>query len=263
MYWMVTAGVTTMITLVTVGTCSLGAPEVQDFDAVAVPETSDDSAPAPKERLVLQQQSTVELSGDATVGAWDCVSDQVRGKIAPDADVNAIQAVFDRVQRSIEADEYPSDRSITMPDDYEFASYVRVTVRSFDCGNAKMERDMFAALKTEEHPTIEYRLTAVDTIEPMRINGEQDEEDATRPMATLRLATRGDLLLAGVTRQIEMDVIVERMNDGQWSILGRKQLNMTDFNVKPPTALFGFIRADKTVEVVFNLVVGKQDAAKP
>jgi hypothetical protein len=68
----------------------------------------------------------------------------------------------------------------------------------------------------------------------------------------------GELTLAGEQREIEMVVVAERLADGRFTLVGSRELKMTDFNITPPSALFGLIKAKDTVEVVFDLMIGEQ-----
>jgi hypothetical protein len=55
-----------------------------------------------------------------------------------------------------------------------------------------------------------------------------------------------------------MDVTAARSSDGGVRAEGTLPLLMTDFGVKPPTALLGTLRTDNKFTVKFSLVVGPQ-----
>lgn len=97
-----------------------------------------------------------------------------------------------------------------------------------------MDRLIGEALKVDEHPTITYELT----------NAVQDGES---------LATTGNLTLAGVTREIAMDVQAERQADGSVRFTGSTPLKMTDYELQPPTAMFGALRTADDVTVHFDV----------
>src|SRR5690554_7280057 len=62
-----------------------------------------------------------------------------------------------------------------------------------------------------------------------------------------------DLTLAGVTRQIQMDVNVEETSEGI-RYTGSVPLKMSDFEIRPPTAMFGALRTGDEVTVGFDVV---------
>lgn len=264
MSWLAVGAMIAAAALGGAGTCSPHRLHTPASESAAVREQPDDVR-STKPAFVLEPESRVELAGGATIGAWKCESNRVQGAIAPDADVDAIVAVFDRLRRGIDQNDETANDSITIPEDYDFATQVRVPISSFDCGDPRMERDMFEALKSNAHPTIAYQLTAVENIRAVREvqEDEQKDEQAVQADPVLRFMTRGELLLAGVTREIEMDVVVRRIDDERWSLIGRKQLKMSDFDVTPPSAFLGLIRAHDTVEVTFNLVAARPEAEQP
>ena len=120
------------------------------------------------------------------------------------------------------------------PDDLDAVEdfRLRIPVSAFYCGNPIMESDLRRALKAQQHPMIEFSF----------VRGIGD-----------RIA--GDLTLAGVTRRIELTVSAERLSPTRFRICAELPLRMTDFAIKPPTALFGAIRARDRLTVSFDLIL--------
>jgi hypothetical protein len=112
---------------------------------------------------------------------------------------------------------------------------LRLEIDSFDCGKNGINRDFRKALRSDEYPNIDIRLVKV-----IRTEGEPVEADVA-------------ISLAGATNQYTValqDVSV----DGEAAIIGGTQIiNMTDFGIAPPTALFGLIKVDNTLEINFTL----------
>lgn len=104
-----------------------------------------------------------------------------------------------------------------------------------------MDRLMHEALKVSEHPTITYEL--VDAVP----NGDGSA-----------LTTTGNLTLAGVTKEIEMDVAVEETDNGR-RYTGTAPLKMSDFDMKPPVAMFGALRTANDVTVGFDVFFAPAD----
>ena len=103
-----------------------------------------------------------------------------------------------------------------------------------------MDRLMYEALKTTEHPTIVYELASA-AVGPW--NG-----------GRAQVATKGRLTIAGVTKDIEATVQAERLPNGRIRFTGSYPLRMSDFDVTPPTAMFGALRTGDAVVVHFELV---------
>lgn len=104
-----------------------------------------------------------------------------------------------------------------------------------------MDRLMHGALKSSEHPTISFVL---------------EEAAAGSPGAdgSFTMDTRGKLTLAGETRDIEMKVTGQRMDDGKVRFTGTYPLTMSDYGIDPPTAMFGALRTGDDVVVHFDVV---------
>lgn len=122
------------------------------------------------------------------------------------------------------------------------AAVVTIPVTSIKSEHAKMDKLMAEALKAKQHPEIRYEL-----VETTQIPNAQ----------TFTVKTRGKLTIAGVTREIAMDVQGTRGADGRYVLTGTAPVRMTSFGIKPPTAMMGTIKAGDDVTVTFRWVVEK------
>lgn len=121
---------------------------------------------------------------------------------------------------------------------------VSVLVRGLLSGRGSiMDDKMYAALKDDEHPNIEFKVTKA-TI-----------KSVTGNKATLEVT--GTLSMAGVTKTITMPITGERVDGTKFKFAGEKALKMTDFGMEPPTALFGALLTGDDVKVSFNLTMKK------
>jgi polyisoprenoid-binding protein YceI len=68
----------------------------------------------------------------------------------------------------------------------------------------------------------------------------------------------GSLTIAGTEKTVNMDVVTKRLTDGSLRADGELALKMTDFGVKPPTALLGTLRTHDDVKVKFQLSLAPQ-----
>jgi polyisoprenoid-binding protein YceI len=78
---------------------------------------------------------------------------------------------------------------------------------------------------------------------------------------TFTLKTVGTLTVAGKKSTIEMDVTANRLTDGTVKATGMVPIKMTDFGIKPPTAIFGRLKTGDDVKVNFELKVGAKAIA--
>ena len=118
-----------------------------------------------------------------------------------------------------------------------FRLTVKVPVRSLDCGKARMNQDMFRALKADSFPEIRYTLTSYVANEAL----------ATADSFTVNSV--GELTVAGKTQRVEVQVKGVRDHAGRVQGNGGVKLLMTDFGIKPPTAFLGAIRTKNAIEL--------------
>jgi polyisoprenoid-binding protein YceI len=100
-----------------------------------------------------------------------------------------------------------------------------------------LDKNMHKALKVQDHPDITFRLAALD------------------PGATPgALKARGVLRIAGVDRNVVLDLTTER-HDPTLTVKGKLDLLMTDYGIKPPTAMLGMLKTDPKVTVSFETIL--------
>jgi hypothetical protein len=100
-----------------------------------------------------------------------------------------------------------------------------------------IDKNMHKALKVTEHPDIVFRLRR---IEPRQ--------------GASGLRGIGTLLIAGVEREVALELTTER-KDASLIVRGQLPLLMTDYGIKPPTAMLGMLKTDPKVTVTFEVVL--------
>lgn len=117
---------------------------------------------------------------------------------------------------------------------------ISVPVRSFDCGNRRMNRDLHDALRAEAHPTITFNVN--------RIQAEQ-----YAPSDDLPITVHGSLTIGGAVRDVSFSGVAIHLPDSLFRFQGSLPLRMTDFGVDPPRAMLGLVRAHDPIVVRFDL----------
>lgn len=126
---------------------------------------------------------------------------------------------------------------------------VRVPVKQMKCGHDKMDDNMYKALKADQNAEITYTMASFEPV------GAENKDDFT-------IRAVGQLNIAGAEQTLTMDVAAIRLPDGTIKATGTVPVKMTAFGVKPPTAMFGTIRAGDEVKVKFELMVGPKVIAQ-
>lgn len=166
--------------------------------------------------------SKFSVEGTSTIHDWTCEAPDVQGT----------------VQLGWETGEIPVIEN----------AQIRVAVGSMDCHHGKMDDKLRKALKLEEHPTMLFELNKAEVI-------------ATASADSFEVATDGFMMIAGQTRRVQITQYVSIRNDGTVVFRGDLPLAMKDYNVKPPTAVFGTIRTGNEVVIHFELVVERSTEA--
>ena len=191
--------------------------------------------------LFASAASRLTLEGASNVAPWRCKGTTLEGRMDVAAPLARINHLIDRIEDGNIVPLIANPASARFP---QPAFRLRVPVNTLRCGNAKMERDMYDALRAEHHPAIEFRFTEL-------AGGINHDIDA----GSYRAKITGVLTLAGQSRTIRLDVDAQRMSPDTFRLSARLPLKMTDYDIVPPTALFGAIKARNDLTVRFELVL--------
>jgi polyisoprenoid-binding protein YceI len=116
-------------------------------------------------------------------------------------------------------------------------------VQDLKSGEKGLDNNAYKALKTDQYKDIDYKLTAA-TIMP--------EKDGK-----YLIKTQGKLTIAGVSKDIDMDVYAVVNKDGSITCTGSDKLKMTDYSVKPPKFMLGAMKTGDDITLNYTLVYKK------
>ena len=115
---------------------------------------------------------------------------------------------------------------------------VTTIVSAIDCGDLTMNKHLRKALRDAEYPKIQYKSLKYTLIE----NG-------------TAVRSSGELTIAGVTKPVELGAKLIALPDGGTRVVGKVQINMRDYGVKPPSLFLGTLNVADVVIVRFDTVV--------
>ncbi len=116
-----------------------------------------------------------------------------------------------------------------------------VPVRSLLSGEGGLDKNLWKALKSDEYPRIQYRMTSY----------------AVAPATSadsMHVRVEGTLDVAGVQRPVPLELTAARSPDGI-VLEGLSSLKMSDFGVKPPRLFLGALRVGDRIVVRYHLLV--------
>lgn len=128
--------------------------------------------------------------------------------------------------------------------DIKDISGVKVTIPVVSIKSTKgsvMDNKTWDAFDYEKNPNIKFKMTDL-----LRI----DEESYGYTMAV-----KGDLTMAGKTRSITLQLECSKVGTHVYEFSGLHSMKMTNYDMTPPTALFGTIKVGDDISVDFKIKI--------
>lgn len=173
---------------------------------------------AQQNNITVLDKSTMQIEGTSNVHDW---SADVK-KMNFDISFNSSALDSDSISNPVES------LSLTIP------------VEKMESGKGGLDRRMHDALKKDDHPNITYELISSEVTESSDYS--------------FQLNTTGTVTIAGVSKEISFPVEAAIQNDGNYKFTGNYEINMKDYDVEPPTAMFGAVRSGEKVTISFELI---------
>ncbi|MEX0685558.1 MAG: YceI family protein [Balneolales bacterium] len=161
----------------------------------------------------LAKNSQIIVEGTSTVHDWAVEINDIQSNLA--ANINENDISFMNTSLDIKVDDMKS-------------------------GKGRMDRLMHDALKKDKHPIITFRLDPAQT----KTNGAN---------GNLMVAATGTMKIAGIERVISVDLEGKKNGNNEIEFTGATELQMSDYEVDPPTAMLGTIRSGNDITVRFDL----------
>jgi polyisoprenoid-binding protein YceI len=179
-------------------------------------------------RIAVAPDSRLWIDGTSNLHAWTCKAEKIDAAV--ELDKTAASQFATASPRTLKRVE------------------VKVPVKSIKCGHGGMDGNLYKALSADASPDISYIMATFEVVP-----GEAKD--------TFTLKTVGSLTVAGKENKIAMDVVASRLPDGTVKATGTVPIKMTDYGIKPPTAIFGRLKTGDEVKVSFELTVGAKAIA--
>lgn len=171
--------------------------------------------------LVLNPKSSkLTITGTSSLHDWQCTVEQYTG---------VLQAVYT-------SNEFSDLRSLSFSATVNSIRSIKEDGSYYEKG---MDKNVYRAMKSDQHPSLTFSLTKVNSIAP-----------AGRDY---QIQVTGNLRMAGVTKPVSFSAL-GRIEQGGMVFEGTVPLKMTDYSIDPPTALFGTIKTGNAVDVHFKMV---------
>lgn len=164
--------------------------------------------------------SRIWVKGTSSVRAFECQAPVFVTKIVSD-DPEALAGVLVG-EKTIDA------VSISLPS------------ATLDCRNGQMTGHMKKAIKVAEFDSITFAVT---------------DYTLAAGDSAMTVTMSGALTLGGVTKDVSITALAKAAPEGALQLVGKHELSMKDYGLKPPTLMFGTMKVHDKVTVGFDLIL--------
>ncbi len=159
-----------------------------------------------------QAGSAMSISGTSTLHDWEVAAESFNGSMEVDVFKDSLHI---------------KELELTVP------------VNSLKSGKKPMDKNMYKALKSEDHTHINYVFTRLISIKPMSAG-------------KLDLLTEGRLTVAGKTQSLRIPLTAVVKEKGI-EFKGTKELKMSQFEVEAPSFMFGSVTTGDLITIDFTI----------
>lgn len=161
--------------------------------------------------------AVITIEGTSTMHDWEMETKKVSGKAEFILDGNEVRGI----------------KSL----------YITVPSESLKSGKGAMDKNAYKALKTNDHREINFTLTDVSKIETSG--------------GKYILTCEGRLTIAGKTKAVELTATCLPKSNGSIQCKGGKVIKMTEYEVEPPSFMFGSVKTGDQLEIEFDVMFSK------
>ncbi len=111
---------------------------------------------------------------------------------------------------------------------------VSIECKSLKSAHAAMDKNAYSSLKADKFKSIAFKMTSATV---------QDKN----------IQCTGSLTISGVTKTIQFTSTYEIKADGTVHVTGSVPVKMSDYQVEPPTFMFGSVKTGNDTTITFNL----------
>ncbi|TDD98723.1 YceI family protein [Flavobacterium cellulosilyticum] len=120
-----------------------------------------------------------------------------------------------------------------------YALTIKIEVKSLKSGNGIMDGKTYDAFDYKKNPYVSFQLT--------------DASQTKLTESDAEITLTGNLSFAGQTHKIAIKSIGKITKTGDYELKGSFPLKMTDFGMKPPTAMLGTMKTGDAVTIKFDV----------
>ena len=171
------------------------------------------------------QGSQLYLEGNTNIHSFICNCDEVDAfpplNLEMEIESSASQIYFDKAQ-------------------------LKIKTQNLDCGHRIMNKDLHECLRATDHPYISVDLKTARLL--------ADVPKISKEYWTL-VAGRARLTVAGVSKTVYLKATARKLKGNTYRFISKHTINMTDYNIVPPSAFMGTIKVHDQITINFDLLI--------
>jgi len=125
---------------------------------------------------------------------------------------------------------------------------LNVPVESIESGKGGMDKRIRKALKHDDHPEIMFNINSAEMADTVLSDN------------AFMIDIKGNLNIAGVVKEVTFPVKGVKTESNGYRFEGSYSMNMTDYEVDPPSAMFGAIKSGEEVRIEFNILLNAKQS---
>lgn len=167
---------------------------------------------------------------------WQLDSDKT-----PTVEVTGTSTLTDWTVSCADVQEFPTELTFDPNNPERIDQFAfKVPVEGMDGGRgASMNDKILEAFKVTDHPYVQYQQTSPASV--------KTSEEAN----TYSISSAGTLTMAGVSKPVTVDCSA-KVDGNKLILTGYQSINMSDFDMTPPSAMFGQIVTGDEVVVTYE-----------
>jgi polyisoprenoid-binding protein YceI len=110
-----------------------------------------------------------------------------------------------------------------------------IPVKSLESGKKGMDNKIYEALKADKAPHIQFQFRDAQFTSPGKVT------------------VKGKMTIAGKSKDVQL-VSDYRVDNGNIIVKGTHSMKMTEFDIAPPTAMMGTVKAGDQIQIVYDLL---------
>ena len=166
----------------------------------------------------LQDNYEMKIDGDSNIKSWDAEIKEMDGELVL---TNTDSLTFE-----------------TLAPEHFVSLNLNIPVENIESSSGGLTKNLQKYMKKDDHPYVTFNLTEITSIV---MNAD-----------TALVTATGIINAAGQDHTAEMTVEASMNEQDQFTFSGDTELLMTSFDIDPPTAVFGTIRAKDEIVISFN-----------